>query len=439
MPEVSTSYEPRSVFMPMHTRQQRWAVIVAHRRCGKTVATINDIVSMAMYTTKERARYGYIAPFYSMAKQIAWDYLVEFTKDVAVKTSVSSLSVDLFNGARITLYGADNPDALRGLYFDGIVLDEYGMCRPNLWSEILRPTLSDRRGWCTFIGTPNGLNHFYDMAEHAKAHDDWLFMSLPYDETGILDENEVEDMRSLMDEDEFEQELLCSFQAATRGAFYGREMKNALVGDFPVDPSRKCNYVFDLGFTDSTAIWRWQEHPDSLEVNGAWEWDGRSIDFYIDWLHSQREAGIHPGEVYLPHDALAKTLQTGRSIVEQFISGGIRPKIVPKLDILDGVQAVRKIFPQCAFDEAGCKDGMLALRSYRRIWIAERKEYSEKPYHDWASNFADAFRYFALIAKLEDPSKSALTTEARPFARPVYGFTLDEAWKCGPSTDSNWH
>lgn len=123
--------------MPLHTRKQRWAVVVAHRRAGKTVATLNDLVSMALYTEKERARYAYIAPFYSQAKQIAWDYLVHYTASVAVKVSISSLSIDLFNGARITLYGADNPDALRGVYFDGVVIDEYGDCKPSLWTEII--------------------------------------------------------------------------------------------------------------------------------------------------------------------------------------------------------------------------------------------------------------------------------------------------------------
>ncbi len=439
MPEVTVAYDPRSIFMPFHTRTQRWAVVVAHRRCGKTVATINDIVSHALYSEKVRARFGYIAPYYSQAKQIAWDYLVEYTKEIATKVSISSLSVDLFNGARITLYGADNPDAFRGLYFDGVVIDEYGDCRPNLWTEIIRPALADRRGWATFIGTPNGLNHFYDIWQFALAHPDrWYTEALPQSKTNILDADEVEEMRSMMEEDEFDQEIECSFMAATRGAYYSRELKRTLIGSFPVDPSRPCHYVFDLGYTDSTAIWRWQEHPDAIELSLAYEQDSRPIQYYIDWLHSQRTAGITPGEVWLPHDALAKTLQTGRSIVEQFISGGIRPKIVAKLDLLDGIQAARQIFPKLAFDKEGCKDGLLALHSYRRTWNADRNEYSAKPLHDWSSNFADSFRYFALVAKLEDPSKTALIP-AKDFARPLYGFTLDEAWKCGPSENNSWH
>ena len=437
MPEVSVPYEPRPQFMPLHTRKQRWAVCVAHRRCGKTVGTLNDLISMALYTDKERARYAYIAPFYSQAKQIAWDYLVHYTSSVAVKVSISSLSVDLFNGARITLYGADNPDSFRGLYFDGVVIDEYGDCKPNLWTEIIRPALSDRRGWATFIGTPNGLNHFYDIWEFAKAHpDDWFTLRLPQSATHILDADEVQEMRALMSEDEFEQEIECSFMAATRGAFYSNELKKAHIGSYPLDPSRPANYVFDLGYTDSTAIWRWTEYPDAIEVNLSYEQDNRSIQYYIDWLHAQRTAGITIGDVWLPHDAMAKTLQTGRSIVEQFLSGGIRPKVVAKLDLLDGIQAARMLFPSIFFDEQGCKDGLLALRSYRRIWNAERNEYGAKPVHDWSSNYADAFRYLALVAKCREDNFPAAP---RPHAREInYGFCLDDLWKTR-SDDRGWH
>lgn len=437
MSELTTTYTPRPIFMPFHERLQRWAVVVAHRRFGKTVGTINDAVSMAVYTQKQRARYGYIAPFYSMAKQIAWDYLVEYTADYAEKVSVSSLSVDLFNGARISLYGADNPDSMRGLYFDGVVLDEYGMMKPNLWTEIIRPTLADRQGWATFIGTPAGLNHFYDIREHARAHPDtWFYLELPYTLTGVLPEEEIEQMRALMDEDEFERELMCSFSAATRGAIYGREMKKAQIGDFPVDMKVPCNYVFDLGYTDTTAVWRWQEYEDAIEANLAFEQDGQAITYWINWLHEQRMAGFVIGDVWLPHDALAKSLQTGRSIVEQFLSNGIRPKIVPKLDLLDGIQATRLMLPDITFDEVGCKDGILALRSYRKTWNAEKKEYSQKPLHDWASNFSDSFRYLCLVAKKAPKQASKRTT---PHARTAhYGFTMDEAWKCPPPREEAW-
>ena len=277
---VTIPYEPRAQFLPFHGRNQRWACLVCHRRAGKTVATVNDLITKALYSQKERSRYAYIAPFYSQAKQIAWDYLKHYAKEVAIKTSESALSVDLFNGARITLYGADNPDAFRGLYFDGVAVDEYGNCRPNLWSEILRPALADRQGWALFIGTPNGPNHFYDVWEEAGANEKWYRFMLKASESGIIPKEELDEMKSSMPIDEWESEMECSWFAAVKGSYYGTEIQKARIGDFPSVPNVESHYVFDLGYTDTTAVWRWQEFPDHILNTLAAEWSARSIDLY---------------------------------------------------------------------------------------------------------------------------------------------------------------
>jgi len=424
---VSIPYTPRPQFMPFHMRNKRWAVLVCHRRAGKTVATVNDLITKALYSQRERSRYGYIAPFYSQAKQIAWDYLKHYTKEVAVKVSESALSVELFNESRITLYGADNPDSFRGLYFDGVAVDEYGNCRPNLWSEILRPALSDRRGWALFIGTPNGPNHFYDVWEQAGSSENWYRFMLKSSESGIIDAKELEEMKQSMSEDEYESEMECSWFAAVKGSYYGSEMKKAKVGDFQPVPGQPSHYVFDLGYRDTTAVWRWQEFEDHILVSYANEWDSKSIDFYIDWLHSQRTAGFTMGQVWLPHDARAKSLQTGRSIVEQFLNNGIRPRIVPNLGIQDGISAGRLMFKDIVFDETGCYNGLKALKSYKREFDEEKKAFRDKPLHDWASNYADAYRYLSLVARLGKPKP--IEEKPKPFAVPLhYSFTMDQAW-----------
>jgi hypothetical protein len=409
--------------------------MVCHRRAGKTVAVINDLITKALYARRERPRYGYIAPFYSQAKQIAWDYLKHYSKEVAVKSSESGLSVDIFNGARITLYGADNPDSFRGLYFDGVAIDEYGNCRPNLWSEILRPALSDRRGWAVFIGTPNGPNHFYDIWEQAGGDlKSWYRLMLKASETGLIDPDELEEMRKSMSADEYESEMECSWFASVRGSYYGQEVKNAKVGDFPPVAGVESHYVFDLGFTDTTAVWRWQEFPDHILVSYANEWESKSIDFYINWLHAQREAGFRMGQVWLPQDARAKSLQTGRSIVEQMLNGGVRPRLVPGLGVQDGISAARLMFKDIVFDEAGCYNGLKALKSYKREFDEEKKAFRDKPLHDWASNYADAYRYLSLVAKLGSPTP--LVEAPKPFAVPLhYSFTMDQAWECGLNRD----
>ena len=140
-----------------------------------------------MGTKRKDARYAYIAPYYSQAKAIAWDYLKRYSAPLGAKISEAELSVELRNGNRVRLFGADNPDALRGIYFDGVVLDEYGDQRPTVWGEIIRPLLTDRKGWATFIGTPKGRNHFFDIREQARTSEDWLYLELRASETGALE------------------------------------------------------------------------------------------------------------------------------------------------------------------------------------------------------------------------------------------------------------
>ena len=399
------------------------------------MAVVNDILTRALYTPKARARYGYIAPFYSQAKQIAWDYLKHFSQQVRVKASESALSVDLFNDARITLFGADNPDSMRGLYFDGVSIDEYGNCRPSLYTEIIRPALSDRQGWATFIGTPNGPNHFYRLWETAATDpDNWFSLRLPASESNILPLDELEQMRELMLPDEYESEMECSWFASVKGAFYGNEVQSARVGGFPPVPHVPCHYVFDLGYTDSTAIWRWQEFNDHITLSHAEQWDSKPISFYIDWLHQQRTNGLNIGQVWLPHDAKAKSLQTGRSIVELFLSAGITPRIVPNLDINDGIAAARHLFPTLVFDAQGCAAGLNALKSYHREWNQETQAFRDRPHHDHSSHFADAFRYFALVARCA-PNKEEAPPDPPHIPALHYGFTMDQIWETRPSTN----
>ena len=142
MSEFTLDYVPRQAFRPFHQRSERWAALVCHRRAGKTVACIHEAVVRALYTNKKNARYAYVAPYYKQAKDVAWQYLKEATKGIAVETRESDLRVILPNNQWITLYGADNPDALRGIYLDGVILDEYGDCRPSLWAG---PCLSARQ------------------------------------------------------------------------------------------------------------------------------------------------------------------------------------------------------------------------------------------------------------------------------------------------------
>ena len=225
---IEIPYYPRSQFLALHERQQRWAVAVCHRRAGKTVACINELVKGALTCRSPNPRFAYVAPYYAQAKDTAWTYLRQFTAPVpGVQHFESELRADLPNGGRVRLYGADNYDRLRGGYMDGVVLDEYGDMDPRAWQEVIRPALSDRLGWAIFIGTPKGRNHFFELWRRAQAEPEWYAMMLKASESGLIDDGDLADARKSLTEDQYAAEYECSFEAAILGAYYAREIEAA--------------------------------------------------------------------------------------------------------------------------------------------------------------------------------------------------------------------
>tara|TARA_R110002167_G_scaffold260444_1_gene466924 strand:- start:5207 stop:6535 length:1329 start_codon:yes stop_codon:yes gene_type:complete len=399
--EFHLDYNVRPYFQGMHDRKQRFGVVVAHRRAGKTVACIYEAVIRALYTPKKNARYAYIAPFFRQAKDVAWVYLKQATSGIAQEVRESELRIILPNGAWITLYGADNPDALRGIYLDGVIVDEIADCRPSLWGEVLLPTLADRRGWAVFIGTVKGKNHFYDMWENAKNDPSWFSLLLKPEDTHVLSNEDLQELQKQMDEPQYAQEFLCDFTAAVKGTFYADQIQQleaeGKITPRPLyDPDLPVQCAADLGYTDSTAFWFWQEAPDGLRIIDYYQAQGEPLNHYIDMLESKP---YNYERVWLPHDARAKTLQTGRSTVEQILETGLPCSITPNLKVLDGINAVRKILPDCHFDLATTHEGVEALRAYKREFNELTKSFRDKPLHNWASDGSDAFRYLAIVCQ----------------------------------------
>lgn len=226
MAEVVIPYTPRYPQGEIHDKLEshRFAVLVAHRRMGKTVLAVNHLIKRAICDGKERGFYAYIAPFRTQAEQIAWNYLKHFTEPIPlVKAHEQKLQLTLPNGSVIRIFGADNPDALRGLYFDGAIIDEVAQVKPEVWGEILRPALADRKGWAVFIGTPKGVNLFSQMYDQAlklqsEGNPDWCAMCYSVLETGAIDAKELESLKKEMSDNEFRQEFLCDFNAAADDA-----------------------------------------------------------------------------------------------------------------------------------------------------------------------------------------------------------------------------
>jgi len=437
---IKLKYRPRSVFEDFHDRKERWAVIVAHRRCGKTVACINDLIVKALLENKQHAQYAYIAPFYSQAKSVAWRYLERFSEPVLSKANQSELWVELINGARIRLFGADNPDALRGNFLDGVVMDEMADMKPSVWGEIIRPLLADRLGWATFIGTPKGHNAFYDIYNEATKKPNWYVKVLRADQTMLLPQSELDDAKATMSDNQYEQEFLCSFEAAILGAFYGQEMRRITdlerITTVDYDPMFPCHTAWDLGFNDSTSIWWFQVVYGEIRVLDHHSSNGQAIPYYTGLLaQKEDEFGYKYGFHYLPHDARAKTLASGgKSIIEQ-ISAKIdikHLKIVPNLSLQDGIQATRLALTRCWFDNR-CEEGIECLRQYQREWDDDKKCFRDRPKHDFTSHSSDAFRYLSIVWKDED---SPILKDSRVKGLHVgqTDVTLNEMWKETPKS-----
>ena len=309
-------YEPRRQFIPFHERSERFACIVTHRRAGKTVACVHDLQRGALACMRERPRFAYLSPFLKQAKAVAWDYLraaMAPARALGASANETELRVDYPNGGQVRLYGADNYEALRGLYLDGVVLDEYADMDPRAWTEVIRPALADRGGWAVFIGTPKGRNAFYEMWRKAQ-NEGWFHMMLKASETGLLSAAELALAAGDLSEEQYAQEFECSFEAAIVGAYYGKLMaaaeRDQRISGVPHDPSALVWTSWDLGIRDATAIWFAQVIGREIHIIDYYEASGVDLGHYVRELNARPYA--YAGHI-VPHDARAKELGTGKS------------------------------------------------------------------------------------------------------------------------------
>lgn len=408
MPTVDLGYRPRDQFVGFHERKGRWACLVAHRRAGKTVACVADLIDAALRCDKPSPRFAYIAPLFVQAKDVAWSYVKKMTRDIpGVEFNEAELRADLPGDRRIRLYGADNYDRMRGLYLDGCVLDENADMPPAAWGEVIRPALADRKGWAVFIGTPKGRNAFWEIYERSKVDPDWFSAVLRASETGLLDDEELGAARREMTPEQYAQEFECSFEAAILGAYYGKEIaeleRSGRISDVPMDPAVPVHTAWDLGIGDSTAIWFFQVVGPELHVIDHYEAHGHGLGHYAAVLASKPyKFGNH----YVPHDAMARDLGTGRTRVETLKEHtGKFPNVLRQNDVMDGINALRVSMPNSRWDAIRCRAGIEALRQYRSDYDEKLKTFKDRPRHDWTSHTADAARYMAMAWREMKPAK----------------------------------
>ena len=397
MPNIVIPYKPRALQKILHGQidKHRFSVIVLHRRAGKTVMAINHMLRAALTNKYLNPRYAFISPYRLQGKATAWDYIKQFAGKIpGTKFNESELRCDLANGARITILGAENDQAIRGISLDGCVFDETQSIKPTIFPEVIRPALADRKGWCIFIGTPKGRNNFYQLYQSAIKNPKWYACTYKASETQILDDEELQAAKDVMSKDLYEQEFECSFQAAITGSYYGtiiedlvrekRMVSNLFDEDIDVET------WWDLGMNDQTAIWFVQRYKKEIRLIDYYENTGHGLDHYADVL---KKKGFEYSTHIFPHDVKVRELGNyGKTRLEALLNLGIVGEVAPKLSIEDGIEAVRKNLINCWFDKDKCGTGIEYLKAYQKKWDDKAQVFKSKPLHNFSSHAADSFR-----------------------------------------------
>lgn len=376
---------------------RRFGVLICHRRFGKTVLAISRLVRNAC-NGNSTYRGAYIAPTYRQAKDVSWDYLKKLAKAADAKINESELRVDFPHGARIKLYGAENPDSLRGLDICDVVFDEVAQMPLSTWTEIVQPMILAKKGVALFMGTPKGKNALWEIWDQAGVDEgNWVRQMYKASETGILTDEDLKLARQGMSESQYEQEFECSFSAAVQGAYYAKQLEEleqlGRITGVPYDPAVPVTTAWDLGFSDSTAIWFAQQVGREIHIIDYYEAAGEGLAHYVKVL---KEKPYLYSEHLLPHDAAASELGTGTTRLETLRKLGLKGHVLPQVRLDDGINGVRMLLPRCWFDAIKCQKGLDCLRWYQREWDEKSQDFRNRPLHDWSSHGADAFRYLAM-------------------------------------------
>ena len=409
--QVKIPYTPRELQQNLHNQldNYRFAVLACHRRFGKTVCMLNHLIRAALQNKMVNPRYAYIAPTYKQAKSIAWDYMKMFAGPIpSTKFNETELRCDLPNGARITLLSSENPDALRGLALDGVVIDEVAQIEPKLWNEIIRPALSDRKGFAYMIGTPAGMsNLFYELYQQALADPQWYAYTAAATDTKIIDQEELDAAKKAMGDTKYRQEFECDWIANIEGSIYGNIMKeledkqNITLMEY--DPTLLVNTVWDIGVGDSTAIVFYQKHGNAIKIIDFYENRREGLPHYIQVI---KEKDYIYDKHFAPHDIDVQEFSSGKTRRDVAYQLGINFRILPKLPLEDGIHSLKMVLPRCYFNLDKSKKLIDALKHYHRKYNEKMRMFNNKPVHDWSSHACDAMRYMAIsINDYEEKSK----------------------------------
>ena len=413
--ELPNRWQPRRYQFPLWNALQnegkKRAIEIAHRRWGKDDVILHHT---AIEAHKRVATYWHCLPEYEQARKAIWNAVnphtgirridEAFPHELRESKDEQQMFIRFKNGSTWQVIGSDRYNSLVGAGVAGVVFSEWALCNPSAWGYI-RPMMEENDGWATFITTPRGRNHAKAMYDMARDNPRWFSeISTIHDTKALTAEQLDESLKeyiALFGEDigraQFEQEYLCSFNAAILGAFYAREMlavrTEERIAEIEPIEGRPVHTAWDIGVKDDTSIWWFQVVGTQVFIVDCYSASGVGVEHYAEICHAKPwKRGVD----FVPHDAKVKEWGTGRTRVEVMRELGLNPQLVPMASKMDGIQAVRTTLPRCVFHPR-CEDqGIAALEQYRREWDDDKKTFRANEVHDWSSHLSDAFRYLAM-------------------------------------------
>jgi len=390
------------------------ACLVWHRRAGKDSTSLN-FTAKEMF--KRKGNYWHLFPKQTQARKAIWNGINSdgqsildqvFPEPVRARTSSQEMMIELKNGSTWQLAGSDNYDSLVGANPVGVVFSEWSLCDPNAWAYI-RPMLAENGGWAVFIYTPRGKNHGFTLYNMAKKADEWFCQNLTVNDTKRADGSPVISPEAIeteraegMEEALIQQEFFGSFEAQIPGAYFADQLQQAKdqnrVGRIPIEPSLQVHTAWDLGISDSMSIWFFQAMGKEIRLVDYYESNGKGMEHYIQHLTQWADRnGVIYGQHLAPHDIEVRELTSGRSRKDVARDMGITFRTVqrPRTKI-EGIQAIRRMFPRFWIDDERAEQGYACIASYHREWDEKHQRFRDQPVHDWASHGADALQTLAL-------------------------------------------
>jgi len=390
------------------------ACLVWHRRAGKDSTSLN-FTAKEMF--KRKGNYWHLFPKQTQARKAIWNGINSdgqsildqvFPEPVRARTSSQEMMIELKNGSTWQLAGSDNYDSLVGANPVGVVFSEWSLCDPNAWAYI-RPMLAENGGWAVFIYTPRGKNHGYTLYNMARKADEWFCQNLTVNDTKRADGSPVISPEAIeteraegMEEALIQQEFFGSFEAQIPGAYFADQLQQAKdqnrVGRIPIEPSLQVHTAWDLGISDSMSIWFFQAMGKEIRLVDYYESNGKGMEHYIQYLTQWADRnGVIFGQHLAPHDIEVRELTSGRSRKDVARDMGITFRTVqrPRTKI-EGIQAIRRMFPRFWIDDERAEQGYACIASYHREWDEKHQRFRDQPVHDWASHGADALQTLAL-------------------------------------------